>query len=217
MVTKRHLNGRKQAVSIRNFGHSITAPYTAPYFHSDTVTIRIFTYINGPYYCARKYGTVSFDLGCVLPCPALPCGHLWFTPKNSLESKLWSKGFCNHRCASSHSSFWLSFHSNPTLFSRRYPTELEFHSISPLSSRCCPTEREFHPCLSFLLLDHYNLCIPQLYLSMIEVSNWLCRFHFTFSQNKKLFGFISLLQDNFIFREFDHLEIGSQLKYLVIF
>ena len=52
MVTKRHLNGRKQTVSIRNFGHSITAPY----FHSDTVTIRLFTYINGPYYCARKYG-----------------------------------------------------------------------------------------------------------------------------------------------------------------
>ena len=56
MVTKRHLNGRKQTVSIRNFGHSITAPYTAPYFHSDTVTIRLFTYLNGPYYCARKYG-----------------------------------------------------------------------------------------------------------------------------------------------------------------
>ena len=56
MVTKRHLNGRKQTVSIRNFGHSITAPYTAPYFPSDTVTIRLFTYINGPYYCARKYG-----------------------------------------------------------------------------------------------------------------------------------------------------------------
>ena len=56
MVTKRHLNGRKQTVSIRNFGHSITAPCTAPYFHSDTVTIRLFTYINGPYYCARKYG-----------------------------------------------------------------------------------------------------------------------------------------------------------------
>ena len=56
MVTKRHLNGRKQTVSIRNFGHSITVPYTAPYFPSDTVTIRLFTYINGPYYCARKYG-----------------------------------------------------------------------------------------------------------------------------------------------------------------
>ena len=56
MVTKWHLNGRKQTVSIRNFGHSIAAPYTAPYFHSDTVTVRLFTYINGPYYCARKYG-----------------------------------------------------------------------------------------------------------------------------------------------------------------
>ena len=53
---KRHLNGHKQTVSIRNFGHSITTPYTAPYFPSDTVTIRLFTYINGPYYCARKYG-----------------------------------------------------------------------------------------------------------------------------------------------------------------
>ena len=62
VVTKRHLNGRKQTVSIRNFGHSITAPY----FPSDTVTIRLFTYINGPYYCARKYGPYRSTWDCIV-------------------------------------------------------------------------------------------------------------------------------------------------------